>query len=106
MAEPRAEMGVRLFKKFLLALVDTASKNLDRTILAQITPAQLFRKAATVRNTQVTFKWQNANEIGHGTQTKRPPGPSFHESRAAYIHANEAGPPKKGNSTIGYADSS
>ena len=33
----RAEMGVRLFKKFLLALVDTASKNLDQTTLAQIT---------------------------------------------------------------------
>ena len=27
----RAEMGVRLFKKFLLALVDTASKNLDHS---------------------------------------------------------------------------
>ena len=47
-------MGVRLFKKFLWALVDTASKNLDQTTLAQITPAQLMRKAATVRNTQVT----------------------------------------------------
>ena len=33
----RTEMGVRLFKKFLLALVDTASKNLDQTTLAQIT---------------------------------------------------------------------
>ena len=50
----RAEMGARLFKKFLLALVDTASKNLDQTTLAQITPAQLVRKAATVRNTQIT----------------------------------------------------
>ena len=47
----RAEMGVRLFRKFLLALVDTASKNLNQTTLAQITPAQLMRKAATVRNT-------------------------------------------------------
>ena len=34
----RAEMGVRLFKKFFLAFVDTASKNLDQTPLAQITP--------------------------------------------------------------------
>ena len=34
--------------------MDTASKNLDQTTLAQITPAQLMRKAATVRNTQVT----------------------------------------------------
>ena len=51
----RAEMGVRLFKKFLLALVDTASKNLDQTTVAQITPAQLMRKAATVRNTHITI---------------------------------------------------
>ena len=50
----RAEIGVRLSRKFLLALVDTASKNLDQTTLAQITPAQLMRKAAAVRNTQVT----------------------------------------------------
>ena len=44
----RAEMCVRLFKTFLLALVDTASKNLDQTTLAQITPAQLMRKQATL----------------------------------------------------------
>ena len=31
----RAQMGVRLFKKFLLALVDTASKKLDQTTLAR-----------------------------------------------------------------------
>ena len=47
----QAEMGVRLFKKFLLALVDTVSKNLDQTTLSQTTPAQLMRKAATVRKT-------------------------------------------------------
>ena len=51
----RAEMGVRLFKKFLSALVDTASKHLDQTTPSQITPAQLMRKAAIVRNTQVTL---------------------------------------------------
>ena len=51
----RAEMGVRLFEKFLVALVETASNNLDQTTLAQLTPAQLMRKAATVRNTQVTM---------------------------------------------------
>ena len=39
----RAEMGLRLLKKFLSALFDTAFKNLDRTTLAQITPAQLMR---------------------------------------------------------------
>ena len=52
----RAEVGVRLFKKFLSALVDIASKKLDQTTLAQITSAQLMRKAATVRNTQVTVQ--------------------------------------------------
>ena len=34
----RAEIGVRLNKKFLPALVDIASKILDQTTLAQITP--------------------------------------------------------------------
>ena len=51
----RAEMGVRLLKKFLSALKDTASKHLDKASLSQITPAQLMRKAATGRNTQVTL---------------------------------------------------
>ena len=37
-------------------------------------------------------EWQNAHGIGHGTETKRSPGPSFHESRTAYIHANQARP--------------
>ena len=86
-------MGVRLLKKFLLALVDTASKNLDQTTLAQITPAQLMCKAATVRKTQVTQSGK-ARGIGHGTKTKRSLGPSFHESTAADIHANQAAPPQ------------
>ena len=51
----RTEMGVRLFKKFILALVDIASKNLDQTTLAQITPAQLMRKAATVGSSLVSL---------------------------------------------------
>ena len=59
----RAEMGVQLFKKFHLALVGTASKNLDQTTLAQITPAQLMRKAATVRNTQVTLSGKPPMEL-------------------------------------------
>ena len=65
-------MGVRLFKKFLLALVDTASKNLDQTTLAQITPYTSDRE------------WQNAHGTGHGTKTKKSPEPSFHESRTAH----------------------
>ena len=66
----RAEMGVRLFKKFLLALVDTATKNLDQTPLAQITLAQLMRKAATVRNTQVTFSGKTPMELPMGRRPR------------------------------------
>ena len=62
----RAEMGVRLFKKFLSVLVDTASKNLDQTTLSQITTAQLMRKAATVRNTNGNPEWQNTYGVSHG----------------------------------------
>ena len=87
----RAEMGVRSSKKFLTALVDTASKNLDRTTLSQITPAQCMRKAATVRDTG-NFEWQKALGISHGKKTEKSHGPSFHESRTADIHANQAGP--------------
>ena len=69
----RAEMGVRLFKKFLSALADTASENLDQTTLSQITPAQVMRKAATVRNTD-NPEWQNAYGVSHGKETKRSHG--------------------------------
>ena len=65
----RLEMGVRSFKKFLLAFVDTASKILDHITLAQITPAQLMRKAATVRNTQVNLSGKTPMESAMG---KRP----------------------------------
>ena len=61
----RAEMCVRLFKKFLLALLDTKSQNLDQTTLAQITPAQLMHKAS-VRNTQVTSSGQTPMELAMG----------------------------------------
>ena len=39
-------------------------------------------------------KWQDAQGIGHGTQTKRSPGPSFHESRTADVQANQGEPPQ------------
>ena len=60
------EMGVRLFKKFHSTLVDTASEILDETTLSQITPAQLMRKAATVRNTQVTLSGKTFVELAMG----------------------------------------
>ena len=84
----RAGMGVRLFKKFLAALVDTACKNLDETTLSQITPAQLMRKAATVRNTQVTLSGETPMEVAMGRRPKRSHGPSFHESRTPNINTN------------------
>ena len=62
----RAETGVRLFKQFLSALVDTASKNLDQTALAQITPDQLMRKAATLRYAQATLSGKTSVELGIG----------------------------------------
>ena len=66
----RAENGVRLFKKFLLALVDTASKNLDQTTLAQFTPAQMMRKAATLRNTQITLSGKTPMELAIGRRPR------------------------------------
>ena len=63
-------MGVRLFKKFLLSLVDTASKNLDRTSLAQITAAQLVGKAAKVRNPQVTLSGKTPMELAMGRKPR------------------------------------
>ena len=63
-------MGARLFKKFLSALVDTASNNLDRITLSQITPAQLLRKAATVRNTQVTLSVKSPMELAMGRRPR------------------------------------
>ena len=63
-------MGVRLFKKFLSALVDTASTNLDQTTLSQITPAQLMRKAATVRNTPVTLSGKTFAKLAMGSRSR------------------------------------
>ena len=63
-------MGARLSKKFLSALVDTASNNLDRITLSQITPAQLLRKAATVRNTQVTLSDKTPMELVKGRRPR------------------------------------
>ena len=63
----RAEMGARLFKKFLLALVDTASQN---TTLAQITLVQWMRKAATVINIQITSSGKTSMELAMGRRPR------------------------------------
>ena len=72
----RAEMGVRLFKKFLSALMDTASK-LDQTFLAQITHAQLMRKAPTVGNTQATLSGEMPRELALGRRPRDLMDPAF-----------------------------
>ena len=50
--------------------MDTASKNLDHTTLSQITLAQLIRKAATVRNTQVTLSGKTPMELDMGRRRR------------------------------------
>ena len=50
--------------------MDTASKNLDKTSLSQITPAQLMRKAATVRNTEVTLSGKSPMEVAMGRRPR------------------------------------
>ena len=56
--------------------MDTASKNLDQTTPAQITPAQLTRKAATVRNTQVTVRGKTPMELAMRRKPRNPQDPA------------------------------
>ena len=87
----QAEMGARLFKKCLLALVDTASRNLDQTTLAQITPAQFMRKAATVRNTQVTSSGKTPMELAMGRKPRDLLNPASMNPEQLTSNANQAG---------------
>ena len=52
-----------------------------------------MRKAATVRNTQVTVSGKTPMELAMGRKPRGLLDPSSQESRTAYIHANQAGPP-------------
>ena len=52
------------------ALVDTVFLNLGQNTLAQITPAQLMRKAATVRSTQVTLSGKMPMELAMGRKPR------------------------------------
>ena len=58
----RAEMDVRLS--------NTAAKNLDQTTLSQITPAQLIRKAETIRDVQVTLSGRTPMELAMGRRPR------------------------------------
>ena len=69
-------------------------------------PAQLMRKAATVRHTGISA-WPIAYGVSHVKETKRSHGLSFHESRTADIYTNQTGPDLfKGDSKVGYEDTS
>ena len=76
----RAEMVERLFKKFLLALVDTASKKLGPDHFGTNHSCPVDAQGSTGESDTGDQKCQIAHGIGHGTKTRRSPGPSFHES--------------------------
>ena len=63
----RAETGVRLFKGFLRAMVDRLEQE---GTLKSVTAAQLMRKAATIRNTQITFSGKAPLELAFGRRPK------------------------------------
>ena len=100
----RAAMSVRLFKKFLSALVDTAPKNLDQTTLAQIPPAQLMREGATVRNTQVTLSGKTPVELAMGRRPIDLTDPAFMNPEQANLHINQTRSLERGNSKADYAN--
>ena len=51
-------------------------KTLDQTTLAQITPAQPTRKAATTRNTQVSSSGKTPMEVAMGRRPRDLPDPA------------------------------
>ena len=63
----RAETAVRLFKGFLKAMVERLGKEES---LKNVTAAQLMRKAATIRNTQITFSGKTPLELTFGRRPK------------------------------------
>ena len=93
-AESSRDGCTRLFKKFLLTLVGTASKNLDQTTQAQITPAQLMRKAATVRNTQVNLSGETPMELAMGRKPRYLLDPASMNPEQLTSTPTKAGPPQ------------
>ena len=89
----RAEMGVRLFKKFLLTLVNTASEHLDQTTVTDHSCPVDVQSSSDEKYTGDP-EWQDAHGFVQGAETKRSPGPSVHESRAADIYVNQTRPPQ------------
>ena len=75
----RADMGVRLFKKFLSARVDTASKNLDQDYSVTDHTCPIDAQGSDSEKHTGNPEWQNADGVSHVKETKRSNGPSFHE---------------------------
>ena len=65
-----------------------------------------MRKAATVKNTQVSLSGKTPMQVVMEKKTKRSHGPSFHESRTTDIHTNKSGPSQWGDSKVGDEDTS
>ncbi len=66
----RAETTVRLFKKFFHILVENVAKGDMELQLKDVTASQLMRKAATVRNTQVTASGKTPLELAFGRKPR------------------------------------
>ena len=89
----RAELGVRLFKK-LLGTRGYKLQKPGRDHFGTNHSCPVDAQSSNGEKYTSDLKWQDAHGSGHGTKTKKSPGPSFHESRTAYIHANRARPPQ------------
>ena len=66
----RAEMGVRLFKKIFLALVDTASKKLGPDHSGTNHSCPVDAQGSNGETYTDDLKWQDAHGIGHGKKNQ------------------------------------
>ena len=106
MAEPSRDGCATVQENALGTLVDTDSKKLGPDHSGTNHSCPVDAQNSNDEKYTSDLKWRNAHGIGHGTRPKRSPRPSFHESRTACIHANQAGLPQRGNPKIGYENSS
>ena len=97
----RAEMCVRLFEKFLSALVDTASKNLDKNICHTSHLPSWCAKQRRWNHTGFS-EWRNAFGFSHRKETKRFHGLRIHDSKISDIHTNQTRLTQREHSKVGY----
>ena len=89
-------MGVRLFKKFLSALVDSLQHfGQDYSVTDYTCPGDA--EGSDGKKRTGNYEWQNAYEVSYVKETKRSHGPSFHESRTADFHTNQTRPSQRSN---------